>query len=67
MTAATVAPMLSVRQLGKSFAGVHALRDVSLDLMPGSVHARHTTSMPSAKSSSDLSNGISNGSYSARS
>ncbi|SHF68301.1 ribose transport system ATP-binding protein [Jatrophihabitans endophyticus] len=32
-------PALSVRALSKSFAGVHALRDVSLDLMPGSVHA----------------------------
>src|SRR3978361_1280267 len=33
------APVLSVAHLGKSFAGVRALHDVSLDLMPGSVHA----------------------------
>ena len=39
MTAAAAVPTLSIRQLSKTFAGVHALRDVSVDLMPGSVHA----------------------------
>ena len=39
MTAVSTVAALSVRQLGKAFAGVDALRDVSLDLMPGSVHA----------------------------
>ncbi|GAB2473829.1 sugar ABC transporter ATP-binding protein [Jatrophihabitans fulvus] len=34
-----VTPALSVRALSKSFAGVQALREVSLDLLPGSVHA----------------------------
>jgi len=32
-------PALSVRSLSKSFGGVRALHDVSLDLVPGSVHA----------------------------
>ena len=40
MTASTTtAPTLSVRNLSKSFAGVRALDDVSLDLQAGSVHA----------------------------
>ena len=40
MTASTSAgPTLSVRNLSKSFAGVRALDDVSLDLHAGSVHA----------------------------
>ncbi|GAA1897856.1 sugar ABC transporter ATP-binding protein [Lapillicoccus jejuensis] len=38
-TTPTTTPTLAVRHLGKSFAGVAALEDVSLDLMPGSVHA----------------------------
>ena len=32
-------PTLSVRGIGKQFAGVHALDQVSLDLFPGQVHA----------------------------
>ena len=40
MTATAVgAPTLAVRGLSKTFGGVRALDDVSLDLMPASVHA----------------------------
>ncbi|MEP6800162.1 MAG: sugar ABC transporter ATP-binding protein [Lapillicoccus sp.] len=40
MTATTTAgPVLAVRGLSKSFAGVTALDEVSVDLHPGSVHA----------------------------
>ena len=31
-------PLLQVRGLSKSFAGVHALSDVDLDILPGEVH-----------------------------
>ncbi|WP_460907842.1 sugar ABC transporter ATP-binding protein [Paraburkholderia jirisanensis] len=32
-------PLVSVRHLGKRYGGVVALRDMSLDVMPGTVHA----------------------------
>lgn len=32
-------PLIQLRNLSKSFAGVHALRDVSLEIGPGEVHA----------------------------
>jgi ribose transport system ATP-binding protein len=35
---ADVAPRLSLRALSKSFGGTQALRDVSLDILPGEVH-----------------------------
>ncbi|WP_324909326.1 sugar ABC transporter ATP-binding protein [Baekduia sp.] len=39
MTAAGVAPRLSLRGVSKSFPGVRALADVSLELAPGEIHA----------------------------
>lgn len=33
------APVLALRDVSKSFGAVRALRDVSLDLFPGEVHA----------------------------
>ncbi len=35
----TVAPLISARGIGKTFATVDVLRDVDLDLMPGEIHA----------------------------
>ncbi len=32
-------PLLQIRKLSKSYGGVHALRDVSLEVAPGEVHA----------------------------
>jgi ribose transport system ATP-binding protein len=32
-------PLLSVREVSKHFAGVQALKNVSLDIMPGEIHA----------------------------
>jgi rhamnose transport system ATP-binding protein len=32
-------PLISVRGISKSFAGVEVLRDVDLDLYPGEIHA----------------------------
>jgi rhamnose transport system ATP-binding protein len=32
-------PLLQIRALSKSYGGVHALRDVSLEIWPGEVHA----------------------------
>jgi rhamnose transport system ATP-binding protein len=32
-------PLIQVRQVSKSYVGVHALKDVSLDIEPGEVHA----------------------------
>jgi len=34
----TPQPLLQLRGIGKSFPGVHALKDVSLDVYPGEVH-----------------------------
>lgn len=33
------APVLSLKDVSKSFGAVRALRDVSLELFPGEVHA----------------------------
>src|SRR6202035_1700221 len=33
------APLLGAKSISKSFAGVHALKDVSFDLLEGEVHA----------------------------
>ncbi len=30
---------LSIRQLTKSYGGIHALRDINLDILPGEIHA----------------------------
>ncbi|MGW4803299.1 sugar ABC transporter ATP-binding protein [Kitasatospora sp. NPDC004272] len=38
-TESAAAPVLAARGIGKSFAGVHALRGVDLTLRPGRVHA----------------------------
>jgi ribose transport system ATP-binding protein len=35
---AEAAPRLTLRNLSKTFGGTHALRDVSLDILPGEVH-----------------------------
>jgi rhamnose transport system ATP-binding protein len=32
-------PRLSIRRVSKSYAGIHALRDIELDVAPGEVHA----------------------------
>ncbi|WP_165354736.1 ATP-binding cassette domain-containing protein [Tropicimonas sp. IMCC6043] len=36
---ATAPPVLSVRAVDKRFGGVHALKSVSLDILPGEIHA----------------------------
>ena len=39
MSDSEVAFILEMRNISKSFGGVHALRDVSLECTPGMVHA----------------------------
>ena len=39
MSDSEVSFILEMRNISKSFGGVHALRDVSLECMPGTVHA----------------------------
>ena len=34
-----VQPRLSIRQISKSYAGIHALRDIEFDIAPGEIHA----------------------------
>ena len=31
-------PLISVKNINKSFAGVHALHDINLDIAPGEIH-----------------------------
>jgi ribose transport system ATP-binding protein len=39
VTPATAAPILEMRSIDKRFPGVHALADVSMEVLPGEVHA----------------------------